>query len=160
MMLSPGYGCRTGGRHSASTPLGTQWTGTLGYFAESTAASWGVLAMTPSAARTVSRSSRGTRTPNSRVWTTGWDSQAFEWGPAHGSRRSMSQRTGCPIVASRATRWAEWGGPLLTTTCGWKRRTSARALRTELAAFLAFPAPTLVWERQERRELRAERAEE
>src|SRR3989449_2663964 len=87
MMLSPGYGCRAGGRHSASTPLGTQWTGTLGYFAESTAASWGVLAMTPSAARTVSRSSRGTRTPNSRVWTTGWDSQAFEWGPAHGSRR-------------------------------------------------------------------------
>src|SRR2546428_1015084 len=79
MMLSPGYGCRAGGRHSASTPLGTQWTGTLGYFAESTAASWGVLAMTPSAARTVSRSSRGTRTPNSRVWTTGWDSQAFEW---------------------------------------------------------------------------------
>ena len=41
----------------------------------------------------------------------------------------MSQRTGCPIVASRATRWAEWGGPLLTTTCGWKRRTSARARR-------------------------------
>ena len=38
----------------------------------------------------------------------------------------MNQGTALPIVASLATRWAEWGGPLLTRTCGWSRRNNDR----------------------------------
>ena len=39
----------------------------------------------------------------------------------------MNHRTELPIVAIRATRCAECGGPLLTTTCGWNRRINDRA---------------------------------
>ena len=127
-MPNPGYRWRAGGgTPSGSTPLGTHTTGTLGYFAASTSASCGVFVMTPSAARKARRSSRGVSVRNTRVPSRRCDCQTFGIGPAHGSRRSINQCAALPIVASPATRWAECGGPLLTTTCGWNRRITDRA---------------------------------
>ena len=82
--------------------------------------------MIPWAARKARRSRRGATTRNSRLPSIRSDSQIFERGPAHGSRRSINQGTALPIVASPATRWAVCGGPLLTTTSGWSRRIRER----------------------------------
>jgi len=82
--------------------------------------------MIPWAARKARRSRRGETRRNSRLPRIRSDSQIFEKGPAHGSRRSINQGTALPIVASPATRWAVCGGPLLTTTCGWSRRIRER----------------------------------
>jgi hypothetical protein len=43
------------------------------------------------------------------------------------------------MVDSAATRWAEWGGPLLTTTSGWNRRMIRRAFH---AARSTQPRPS------------------
>ena len=83
--------------------------------------------MTPWADQKVRRSRGSERARKIRDPTLACESQAFVCGPAHGSRRSTNQRTALPIVAIPATRWAECGGPLLTTTCGWNRWISDRA---------------------------------
>ena len=83
--------------------------------------------MTPSDALKARRSSSGERVRNTPVPILACDAHACLRGPPHGSRRSINQRVAVPAVAIPATRWAECGGPLLTTTCGWNRRITERA---------------------------------
>src|SRR5881394_3672346 len=111
--------------------------------------------MTPSDALKARRSSSGERVRNTPVPILACDAHACSRGPPHGSRRSINQRVAIPAVAIPATRWAECGGPLLTTTCGWNRRITERAQRGP-----EYPAAALVREGQERRDLAAHLAQQ